>query len=290
MNDFLHPYGNLDVLGRYSKVAPLLTNFLKNKEIATKIVGEKFVVLKRWTKNTPLYIHDFKHIDEIFLQLRAEHHLDNIKEQLSPKQVLIWQYFVPRKLVNFFYACNNEYWSFIDRIFIDIDRQTNSADDARKVASELVQIIQKDKTFTSLIPGPLSLLNLWTGSSFHIYVLLKKTINHDFYDRYLSYGKGKEDSFISRRAAEVSKATKLKVLAWHERKKWAIILDTSNTPPGKLARCPFSLHIKDNKTIDGICVPVSQEELRDSKLITKLQHLTPEYIREHRDTYKKLLP
>gem|GEM_PF-3517122 len=38
MKDFLHPYGQLDVLGRYSKIAPLLLKLLKGKEIASKII------------------------------------------------------------------------------------------------------------------------------------------------------------------------------------------------------------------------------------------------------------
>lgn len=288
MKDILHQYGNLDVLCRYSKIAPLLTKLLTWKEIASKIIGEKFVLLKRGTKIEPLHIENFQEIDENYLKLRANHHLDDVKEQLTPKQVLLRQYFVPRKLVNFFYACNNEYGNVIDRIFIDIDRQTNSADDARKVASEVMKNIISDKQFKKLIF--FKPLILRTGSSFHIYLLLKKPIDHNFYDKYLSYGKGKEDSFPTKRAAKVSEATKLNVIAGHERRKWALILDTSNTPPGKLARSPFSLHIKDNKTIDGITVPVSQDELADPKLINKLQKLTPETIRENIEKYKKLLP
>lgn len=190
---------------------------LKNKELASKIIGEKFVLLKRGTKNTPLFIDDFKEIDDNFLQLRTNHHLDEAKDQLTPKQILLWQYFVPRKLINFFYACNNEYGNAIDRIFIDIDRQSNPIDDARKVANELIKIILSDEQFTKLIDYKSLILR--TGSSFHIYLLLKDKVNHTFYDRYLSYGKGKEHSFISRRAEKVSKATKLKVLAGHERKK-----------------------------------------------------------------------
>lgn len=289
MKDFLHPYGNLDVLWRYSKVAPYLKKFLKDKEIASKIVGENFVLLKRGTKNPPLFIDDFDEIDEKYLELRATHHLDEVKDQLTPKQILLRRYFVPRKLVNFFYACNNEYGNTINRIFIDIDRQDNSADDARKAALELIKIIKSDKIFQSTLwHSTFRLLTLWTWSSFHVYLLLDTTIDHTFYDKNLSYGKGKEESFITKRAKEVSKITKMKVLAAHERKKWAIILDTSNTPPGKLARCPFSLHIKDSKTIDSISVPVSEQELADPKLISKLEKLTPESI--WKDMNKYTLP
>jgi hypothetical protein len=66
-------------------------------------------------------------------------------------------------------------------------------------------------------------------------------------------------------------------------------LDTSNTPPGKLARCPFSLHIKDNATIDGIAVPLHQDELADPTLISRLEKLTPESVWEKRESYTSLL-
>lgn len=57
-------------------------------------------------------------------------------------------------------------------------------------------------------------------------------------------------------------------------------LDTSTTPPGKLAKYRFSLRIKNSKNIDDITVPVSQEELTDATLIFRLQKLTPEEVRE----------
>ncbi len=287
MNDFLHPYGNLDVLGRYGKVAPYLKDLLDKKEIASKIIGENFVLLKRGTKNPPIYIDDFNEIDEKYIQLRANHHLKEVRDKLTPRQIVLRKYFVPRKLVNFFYACNNEYGSKMDRIFIDIDRQDNSADDARKVALALSKIIISDEAFTKLIDYKLLIIRTW--ASFHVYLLLKNSIDHAFYDRYLSYGEGKEESFIVKRASEVSDKTKFEVCAGHERRKWAIILDTSNTPPGKLARCPFSLHIKDNATIDGIAVPLHQDELADPTLISRLEKLTPESVWEKRESYTSLL-
>ncbi len=82
---------------------------------------------------------------------------------------------------------------------------------------ELLKIISSDKQFNDLID--FRILTLRTGASFHIYLLLKKPVDHAFYDSYLSYGKGKENSFISRRAEQASQATQLKVLAGHERKK-----------------------------------------------------------------------
>ena len=285
MQDFLHPYWELDVLGRYGKVVPYLKTFLDKKDLATKIIGLNFTLLKRGTVLPFLHLQDLEIIDEHFLQLRAKHHLKDVKKQLSEKQILIRQYFFPRKLINFFYACNNEYGTAIDRIFIDIDRQGNSADDARKVALELIKTIKSDKTF----PLKYKTIILRTWSSFHVYLMLSKPIDHEFYDTYLSYGKKKEKSFINKRATEISWKIELTVLGAHARIKNSLILDTSNTPPGKLARAPFSLHIKDSKTIDGICVPVSEEELTDPKLISKLQKLTPELIWKNIDHYTSLL-
>lgn len=285
--DLLHPYNELDVLNRYGKIAPYLQDFLSKKEIASKIVGENFLLLKRGTKNPPLYIKDFKAVDDKFLQLRTDHHLEDVKKQLNKKQILLRQYFVPRKLINFFYACNNEQGKTMDRIFIDIDRQDNSPEDAQKTAESLVKAIQSDKPFSKLMKH--KILVMRTGNSFHIILMLAKSIHHKIYDTYLSYGPKKENSFITKRATQVSKDTKLNVLSWHERRKWAIILDSSNTPPGKLARCPFSLHIQDYQTIDGITVPLTAKELSEKSLIPRLQSLTPEKIWENIKIYDKII-
>jgi len=86
-------------------------------------------------------------IDDDYLGLRSHSHLQDVKKQLNATQILIRQYFFPRKLINFFYACNNEYGKDIERIFIDIDRQNNTPDDARKVVLELVKTIKSDKSF-----------------------------------------------------------------------------------------------------------------------------------------------
>ena len=285
--DFLHPYGNLDVLWRYGKVAPYLQNFLWTKEVASKIVGKDFILLERGTKNPPLYIKDFEVIDEDFLQLRANNHLKDVNNKLTEKQILLRKYFVPRKLADFFYATNHEYGKTMDRIFIDIDRQDNNAADAQKTARELVKTLQTDKALPAIIK--FKILILWTGSSFHLLLILGKPVDHATYDRYFSYGPHKSESFITARANQVSKQTWLTVLAGHERKRGALILDSSNTPPGKLGRCPFSLHIKDAKTIDGIAVPVTLQELGDKKLISRLQSLTPETIRKEIKKYSKII-
>jgi len=66
-------------------------------------------------------------------------------------------------------------------------------------------------------------------------------------------------------------------------------LDSSNTPSGKLARTPFSLHVKDWKTIDGVCVPISYEELNNKNLIKDLKKISPDSIIKNLKNYEKFL-
>ena len=88
---------------------------------------------------------------------------------------------------------------------------------------------------------------------------------------------------------KIETETGIPVSAGHEKSEKFIILDSSNTPSGKLARCPFSLHIKDGKTYDGVCVPVSISDLSDKDLIRKLEKLTPDDVLKNLKRYKKLL-
>lgn len=288
VKEVLKPFGSLDVLYYYSLVARKLEKFLKGREIATKTVLKDFFFLKRGSNSKPLFVGDLRKVNEKMLKLRAEHGLGDIKNELNEKQKLIWRYFVPRKMVNFFYACNSEKpGKPIDRIFIDIDRQDNSSEDARKVASCLVKTIKADKKFNSLLRFKIFIM--WTGSSFHIYLLLNRKINLVFYNKYLSYGEKKGESFIMNWADKIAKETGLNVKAGHEREKDAIILDSSNTPSGKLARAPFSLHVKGYNEIDGVAVPVSEQQLSDSKLVSKLGKLSPELVLKNLNSYSKLL-
>lgn len=283
----LYKRGELDVLLYYSKVSKFLEKFLKGREIATKTVLPNFTFLKRGSKDKPLFISDLKVIDKKMLDLRKKH-LDEVKDKLKDKQVLVWQYFVPRKPVNFFYATNGEKpGKPIDRVFIDIDRQSHTSEDARKVAKELVKIIKEDKEFSGLVKFKIFIM--WTGSSFHIYLLLNKKVSPEFYQKYLSYGEKKESSFIAKWAQEVSKNTNIAVRAGHQRQKDAVILDSSNTPSGKLARVPFSLHISGKGEIDGVAVPLSEKELGDKTLINKQEKLTPDSVLENMEAYSKLL-
>lgn len=283
----LYKRGELDVLDYYSKISRVLDKFLDDREIATKTVLPNFKFLKRGSNSPRLFIKDLREIDDNMLKLR-KHHLDEVRDKLTEKQILIWQYFVPRKPVNFFYATNGENpGKEMDRVFIDIDRQKYSGEDARKVASELIKVIKQDSEIKKFLN--FKIFVMWTGSSFHVYLFLEKKINLDFYQKYLSYGEKKELSFIEKWAEQVFKKTGINVKAGHQREEDSIILDSSNTPSGKLARVPFSLHVSSKGEIDGVAVPLSEKELEDKNLTKKLEKLTPKSILENIDSYSKLL-
>jgi len=281
----LYKRRELDVLDYYSKISRVLEKFLEGREIATKIFLKNFAFLKRGSNSPRLFIKDLREVDDDMLKLR-KYHLDEVRDKLTEKQILIWKYFVPRKIINFFYATNGEKpGKEMDRIFIDIDRQRHSSEDARVVARELVKIIKQDSELKQLLN--FKIFVMWTGSSFHIYLLLNKKINLDFYEKYLSYGKNKNESFIIKWAAQVSEKTGINVRAGHQREKNAIILDSSNTPSGKLARVPFSLHVSGYNKFDGVAIPLSEKEIEDKTLINKLEKITPDSVLENIDCYSK---
>ncbi|MEM0465969.1 MAG: hypothetical protein QXW97_04705 [Candidatus Pacearchaeota archaeon] len=291
MSDILYSTGELDVLQYYSKFFKVLKNFLYRKKIASKVHLSNLFFLKRGSNSPALYIDDFSEVDSKMLKLRTGNHLKDVESKLTPKQRLIWEYFPPRKLSQLFYATNDEgIGKPIERIFIDIDRKKNSADDARKVALFLLRCIQDDREFNNLVDVK-KIVILWTGASFHIYILLKKEIELKFYNKYLSYGseKKREFSFIMKWAKIISDKTDIPVLGGHEKTEKNIVLDSSNTPSGKLARSPFSLHIKDWQNWDGVCVPVSAESLSNKNLVSELEKLTPDLVLKNLDFYKSLL-
>ena len=283
--DILKPYGELDVLNLYSKIAPHLIDFLRNKELASKTWVPKAKVpffLNRAGKLGELWVEDFKHVDDEFLRIRAKHHLSDVKDRLNDRQVLIWRYFVPRKYSEFFYATNGEKeGKQIERVFIDIDRTNLSAIKSLEVTRLLVELIEKqredDKYFNDLIK---STAVYWTGSSFHVYCFLTKPQPPEFYEEKIQYhSKGVLfESWIDVWVRKIKQKVSFKVTGGHEKKKDYIVIDPSQTPSGKLARVPLGcLHIK-NFEPDGISIPLSENMLYDDKIVEWLRNLTPEYV------------
>lgn len=288
--DVLNQYDYLDVLLYYSKVAKHLQKFLKGKEIATRILLPNFIFLKRGSKTKPLFIQDLLSVNEKMLKLR-KNDLKTARPYLNEKQQLVWEYFVPRKLMDFLYATNNENpGKPISRIFIDVDRGKGiTSEQAQEISKMLVYEIKKDRELNKLIKFKLFIM--WTGSSFHVYLMLSKTILNSTYEKYFSYSKDSPlKSFIGRWAANIQKKVKFKVSGGHEKISGGINIDPSQTPSGKLARAPFSLHMKSDKEVDGVAIPVSEKQLSDKQLVRKLKSYTPERFLKDITKLSKLLP
>jgi hypothetical protein len=273
----LYSSGQLDCLSYYRKIFPKLKGFLGNREIATKIYlkGNIPYIIKRGSKDEPLFIDELK-ISDKFLELRKAQDLEDVRDKLKKIEEKIWHYFVPRKITEMHYACNHEKGEIIDRIFIDIDRgKAYSAEDSRKVVLELLKCIKEDKELKKKVK--FKTLILWTGKSFHVYLLLNKKFPVSFYNNFFSWNKNGA-TFTEKYAMRISEKTGINVEAHHEKKENKIILDTSATPPGKLARCPFSLHVSIKGEIDGVSVPLKEKELKRKNIVNELLSLTPDKI------------
>jgi hypothetical protein len=236
-----------------------------------------------------LYVSEIvKNVSEGMLSLRNKH-LDEVRNKLNKTQIKIWDYFVPRKLIDFLYATNNEGVNKkIERIFFDIDRSNLSSEKARIVAKELVYLIKTDKEFNKLVKY--DVMPMWTGHSFHVYLFLNKEVSPEFYNKHLMFSKSKPlESFTGRWANEISKKTKIKVIGGHEKVKNYINIDPSQTPSGKLARAPFSLNIKNFK-IAGVALPLTIQDLDNNNLIQKLKYYNADNVIKDINHLAKKLP
>ena len=294
-DDVLRPLGELDVLGYYGAVAEKLTGFLGTREIATKVmIPDGPTLLKRGSKLEPLTAGELSaNVDEGFLEKRRElRSLPEAKGSINKAQEKVWEYFYPRKLCDMFYATNREgAGKPMDRLFFDIDRGAGaSLADAAKVAASLIGSMQHDDEFSRLL-GRFSVFLMFTGRSFHVYALLKKQIGPDFYDSHIQYSKDAPlASFTGRWAAKIAASSKVKVAGGHEKAPGLVNIDPSQTPSGKLGRCPFSLHMKDARTVDGVAVPLSLDAASDRGVLSSLVSWTPRKVLEELAVLSKALP
>ncbi|HIH21616.1 MAG: hypothetical protein J4478_00165 [Candidatus Diapherotrites archaeon] len=276
----LEPFRELDCLLYYAACAEKLQGFLKGKEIASKVyIPNGPELLKRGSELEPLFIEEIAgNVDEGFLKKRT-YHLEEVRSELSKTQEKLWGYFFPRKYCTLFYATNGEHpGKPIERFFFDIDRKgSSSEEDARLIACTLAKLILEDKEFGKI--GKFKLFPMWTGSSFHLYLLLEKMQDSKIYDKSIQFSKSNPfDSFTGKWVFEISKSTGLQVIGGHEKQEGLINIDTSQTPSGKLARAPFSLHLKDAVTVDGIALPLTLKELCTKGIVKKLKAFTPEKV------------
>ncbi len=293
--DILKPYGELDVLGLYSKVAPYLEVFLKGREIASKTWVPKAKVpyfLNRAGKLGKLWIEDFDNIDNEFLRLRAKHHLSDVKDQLNERQILLWRYFVPRKYSEFFYATNGEgEGKQLDRIFIDVDRTNLPPERSLEVTRLLLEEMERYKGEDEDFELIESIAVYWTGSSFHVYCFLSHPQPAKFYVEKLQFHSEGVlfESWTDIWVRKIRQRVSFKVTGGHEKKDNYIIIDPSQTPSGKLGRIPLGcLHIK-NFEIDGISIPLSESMIYDDDIVEWLRNLTPEYVVKNTESLSKYL-
>jgi len=291
MDHIMRPYDHTDVLLFYGMAAPRLRKFLDKKEIATKVwlpSGKIKYFLKRGSKEKPLYIAELiEAVTPELLEVRSKKNLSDARAALTPKQENVWTYFPPRKLSDFFYATNSEGANRpIERIFFDIDRGKGvSARDAQEVTKAFVEVIQdEDLSFTS------SPWVCWTGASFHVYLFLEKEMSPAFYEQHFKFTKGSMSTFTEKWVAEVGKKVAVKVKGGHEKSANTINIDPSQTPSGKLCRTPFSLHMKDARTVDGVSIPLELEMLDEPGLISDLTSYSPEKVIRELDELAKRLP
>ncbi|HDS44944.1 MAG TPA: hypothetical protein ENN68_02410 [Methanomicrobia archaeon] len=282
-DDILKPYGQIDVLLLYAIVAEKIGPYLAGREIASRIWlpgkgGGRPYIIKRGSKDEPLYVNELADaVTPEFLKLREEEKkLSRAEEELTPVQRKVWHYFVPRKLVNFFYATNTEDPSGdIDRVFLDLDRgQGVTAAQAQAATVMLLELIRSDDELMDLTGGKWP-FTYWTGNSFHVILRLKDAQPHSFYDKKFKYSTSDpEGSFTGRWAKQLTKNVDCEVAGGHEKKENRLNIDPSQTPPGKLCRVPLgSIHVSDPETIDGFSIPVTNRMLKRKNLTETLVHL-----------------
>jgi hypothetical protein len=273
----LDNHGDKEVLAYYGVVAKRLGSYLKGKEIASKVWMPRFFFLKRGSKDKPLFIEDFRHVTPEFMELRKLS-LDEARPKLNEKQLLLWSYFVPRKYSDFFYATNGEgVGRPIERVFY------------REVTLLFYEALKSSEELKKLL-GKVDPSVMWTGASFHVYIFLKQ-MSHASYERHIHYSKNAPlESVTGRIIEEIKKSTDIKVMGSHEKIKGHVIIDPSQTPSGKLCRAPFSLHMKDWKTVDGVALPVAPKDLKKKGLTSKLQEYDADRVVKELNTLAKLLP
>lgn len=294
--DPVKPYGEIDVLLYYGSIAPYLINYLRGKEIASKIwlpAGNVRMLLKRGSKDKPVYIEDMVEgiTPELMETRRTFKELKDAKSRITEKQATIWSYFVPRKLIDFFYATNKEgEGKDIDRVFFDIDKgEGMSARDSLHVTKLLIAEIISDEKICEHIKGEPYVS--WTGASFHVLFELKKAQPASFHDRHLGVSAVKRlDTSASKWVESVKKSASVPVVGGHVKMKGKISIDPSQTPSGKLCRVPLgSLHMKDAGTVDGVSVPLTLDML-DENIIEELGSYTPKKILDELPELAKRLP
>ncbi len=295
-DDVLRPYDQLDVLLLYGIVAKRLTNFLGDREVASRIwlpSGNIPQLLKRGSKMEPLTAEEISRaITPDFLRVRKEKEKLSEAQDLTEVQRKAWRYFVPRKYSNFFYATNHEGEGHsIDMLFFDLDRGANiSAEQAREATSLFVDAVKNDDQFGEY--GFSEPFTYWTGNSFHVLIFAEDAKPHSFYEEHIRYTQSDpESSFTGRWASIVDEQIDFEVKGGHEKLESQLNVDPSQTPSGKLCRVPLgSLHMEDSKTVDGVSIPLTTSMLGQQGITEALSSYGPTDIVENLSEFHQRLP
>jgi hypothetical protein len=288
--DVTKPFGQFEVLLLYSLAAGKLRSFLKAKELAAKVWLPDMQVLKRGSKQEPLFVDELA--DNVTIKM-LEARANGKAGEPTAAQKKVGGYFVPRKLADFFYATNGEgAGRSIDRIFFDIDRgEGASAEQAQDVAKELCDALADSRELAAALGEKARPFACWTGASFHVHLMLRKQQPHSFYEENFAVGKAAGETLANGIVLDVAKGSGAKVVGGHGKIKGAITIDPSQTPSGKLCRSPLgSLHMRDASTIDGVSLPLTLKMLGENGLTGELQSYTPERVIEELDSLAKRLP
>lgn len=270
----LYSTGQLDCLSYYSKIFSKIKKFVGDRELATKTFIPESIppfIVHRGSNSPKLTLSNLK-VTQSLLKKRVGKKLHQVEKELTEQEKLIWRYFVPRKINELHYACNYESpGKSFDRVFIDIDASKGTSElTYLNIIRQLLKEIRSDKELRKIVSFRIYLL--WTGASIHVYLLLNKKLSANYYTKYFSFGKS---TLTSKWAKNISEKIKINVKAHHERIKGATILDTSATPSGKLARCPYSLHFSSKGKLNGVSVPIKESMLKPG-LFARLKGLTPD--------------
>ena len=57
-----------------------------------------------------------------------------------------------------------------------------------------------------------------------------------------------------------------------------------------MARAPFSLHMKDARTIDGVAIPLTEDMLKSKSLINELREYSPKKVVDSLNELAKRFP
>ena len=265
--DPLRPFGFLDVLPYYCFSAHFTQGFAGDRELASRIwIPEGPRLVKRAARLGKLTASNMAGLFSADFFRKRKGHLKDAG--IEGPEKLAWQYFPPRKLADLFYATNHEgAGKPVDRIFFDIDRGKGmDAEQARRVAELLLERLKSEQFSEEL--GKARTFQLWTGHSFHVYAFLDSSIDHDRYDSLFG-----PDGRFSSWADDISREVGIKVVWGHEKGSDRIVIDPSQTPSGKLDRMPFSLHMKDGRTVDGVSVPLDEKSLHEQGITDYLASL-----------------